>query len=142
MRACRSTYWPVTSVALVDTPDGLAERLGLLEHRREVVHRHLQGHAAVGGARPHPIWVCELATKPPLAPASAVSAVIVAVHGPAADGEPERARLLDPAGLPHGVARAAPRSRARPPVVPDLTCDCVSGDPLCALLAEAWARRP
>ena len=50
MRDCRSTYWPVTSVALVVRSDVLPSACARLQHGGEVVHRHLQRHAARRGA--------------------------------------------------------------------------------------------
>ena len=62
MRACRSTYWPVTSVALVVRSETLPSALA----RVRTVVKLCTGTCNVTlPDAPPPVCVCELATKPP-----------------------------------------------------------------------------
>ncbi len=83
MRDCRSTYWPVTSVAFVVRSEVLPSAWACCS----TVAKSSTGTCSVmvpDGVLPvaAPDCVCELATKPPDAPASEVSRVMVRPRSP------------------------------------------------------------
>ena len=83
MRAWRSTYCPVTSVAFVVRFEVLPSASAWVRTLEKSVTGTWRVMVPDGGPlEPLPVWVCELATKPPAPVAMADSLVIVLLSAP------------------------------------------------------------